>query len=252
MLGRVVERDGDLEDTAPIAQAQDLLGIGGDAFGDAVVIYSRPAGGTFALRTAGFDATPPRITGVGIPDRGRAGEGLPFIVDARDVWGPLIATWDFGDGTRERAIALGHAFSEPGAHLVSVTVSDAAGNTTGASGTVTVGPPLQPVQPTLPATGRDTRAPRLSRLAVRGRTLTLASDEGGRLALKLTRRGHRARTLSRTIGSGLRHIMLPRLAAGTWSAAVTITDAAGNRSRTARVTVRVRPPRTRPRGTRAA
>jgi hypothetical protein len=247
----VVERDGEIEDPVAIAPAQDLLGLGGDAFGDAVVLYSRPAGDTFALRAAGFDATPPRITDVGIPERGRAGLGLPFIVSARDVWGPLTATWDFGDGTKTRAIALGHEFAEPGDHLVSVVVTDAAGNATGASGHVLVGPPLEPVQPTLPAANRDTRAPRLSKLGVHGRTLTLTTDEGGVLTVHLSLRGHHARMLGRTIRAGRRSVTLPRLAAGAWRATIRLTDAAGNRTQT-RLTVRVKPPRTRPRGTRAA
>ena len=235
--GRVVERDGTFEDPATIAPTQDLLGIGGDAFGDAVVLYSRPAGDTFALRMAGYDATPPRITGTGIPDHGRAGEGLPFIVDADDVWGPVSATWNFGDGTREHAIATGHVFATPGERTVTVTVTDAAGNATGASGKVAVGPPLQPVPPTIPAR-RDTRAPRLSRLRIDGRTLTLTADEGGRLELELTRRGHHARTLRHTIRPGFRRVTLPRLSAGAWRATLTLTDAAGNRSRAARLTFR--------------
>jgi PKD domain-containing protein len=247
----VLEADGTLEDTVNAAQGQDLLGIGADAFGDAVVLYSRPAGGTSALRSAGFDATPPRITGVGIPERGRAGQGLPFIVDADDIWGPVTATWDFGDGTKTKAIALGHEFAAPGDHLVSVVVTDAAGNATGASGHVLVGPALQPVQPTVPASQRDTRAPRLSKLGVRGRTLTLTADEGGTLTVNLSRRGHRTRMIGRTIRAGRRSVTLPRLAAGTWKVVLGLTDAAGNRAQ-ARLTVRVKPPRTRPRGTRAA
>lgn len=248
----VLENNVTLRDAVAIAPAQDLLGIGADAQGDAVVLYSRPATGTFALRTAGFDAAPPRITDAGIPTHGFAGQGLPFIVDAEDVWGPLTTTWDFGDGTRERATALGHEFAAPGTYAVTATVQDAAGNSAPASEQVKIDPQPQPARPTTPATGRDMRAPRLSRLAVRGRTLSLTADEGGRLTLKLTRRGHRARSLARTIRAGRRTVTLPRLAAGTWTATLTLTDAGGNRSRPARLTVRVKPPRTRPRGRRAA
>src|SRR3954468_23555169 len=250
--GAVLERDGTLGDTVAIAPAQDLLGVGGDFEGDAVVLYERPAGGTFALRTAGFDAAPPRIGEVGIPATGRAGEGAPFIVDADDVWGPVSATWDFGDGTQEHAIATGHEFAAPGEHTVKVTVEDAAGNTATASGRVSIGPSLRPVQPTLPASARDSRAPRFFKLSVRGRTLTVAADEGGRLALRLTRRGHRAHRIDRLIGAGVQHIPLPRLSPGTWRATLTVTDAAGNRSREAGLAVRVKRPRTRPHGTRAA
>jgi hypothetical protein len=249
--GAVLASDQTLGDPVAIAPAQDLLGVGGDARGDAVVLYSHPAGDTFALRTAGFDAAPPRIGQVGIPATGRAGEGLPFIVDADDVWGPIGATWDFGDGTQERAIATGHAFAEPGERTVTVTVSDAAGNTATASGRVSIGPALRPVQPTLPSR-HDAGAPRLSKLAVHGRTLTLRASKGGTLTLRLSRRGHRARTLRRTIAAGSQHITLPRLSAGTWTATLVLTDGARNRSRPARVTVRVKPTRTPPRGRHAA
>jgi hypothetical protein len=248
----VMEADGTLGNTTAVAIAQDLLGVGGDAQGNAVVLYGRPAGDTFALRTAGFDAAPPRITDVGIPTHGFAGEGLPFIVSASDVWGPVSATWDFGDGPPERAIALGHAFAEPGEHTVTVTVADATGNAASASGQVAIAPPPHPVQPTLPASARDTRAPRLSKLSVRGRTLTLTADEGGVLTVRLARRGHRGRKLGRTIGRGVQHVTLPRLEAGAWRATLTLTDAAGNRSEVERLTVRVKRPRTRPRATRAA
>jgi PKD domain len=250
--GAVLEPDGTLGNTVAIATAQDLLGVGADAQGDAVVLYSRPAPNSFALRTAGFDAAPPRIGEVGIPPIGRAGEGLPFIVDADDVWGPIAATWDFGDGTREQAIATGHDFTAPGERTVTVTVADAAGNAATASGKVSIGTALQPVRPTTPPAKRDTRAPRLSKLVVRGRRLTLRADESGTLTLKLSRRGHRARMLGRTIAAGSGHVTLPRLAAGTWTATLSLTDAAGNRSRPARVTVRVKPTRTPPRGKRGA
>ncbi len=250
--GAVLEPDGTLGDTVAIATAQDLLGVGGDAQGDAVALYTRPAGTTFALRTAGFDAAPPRIGEVGIPPIGRAGEGLPFIVDADDVWGPIAATWDFGDGTQEEAIATGHDFAEPGERTVTVTVADAAGNATTASGKVSIGEALQPVRPTTRPAKRDTRAPRLSKLAVRGRRLTLRADEGGTLTLKLTRRGHRGRMLGRTLAAGSVHITLPRLSPGTWTATLRLTDAAGNRSRPARLTVRVKPTRTPPRARHAA
>src|SRR6185369_3640898 len=71
--GAILESDGTLGNTVAIAPAQDLLGVGGDAQGNAVVLYTRPAPNGFALRTAGFDAAPPRITGIGIPVHGRAG-----------------------------------------------------------------------------------------------------------------------------------------------------------------------------------
>jgi hypothetical protein len=249
--GAVLESDGTLRNAVAIAPAQDLLGVGADAQGDAVVLYGRPAGTTFALRTAGFDAAPPRITDVGIPTHGFAGQGLPFIVDASDVWGPLETTWDFGDGTRERATALGHAFAAPGTYAVTATVADAAGNTAPASEQVKIDPAPDPVRPTLPASTRDTRAPQV-KLALRGRTLVVTSDERGVLTARFTRRGHRARGLARTLGRGTHRIALPRLTPGAWRATVTLTDAAGNHSRPARLTVRVKRPRTPLRARRAA
>lgn len=249
--GAVLESDGTLGNAVAIAPAQDLLGVGADAQGDAVVLYDRPAGTTFTLRTAGFDAAPPRITGVGIPTHGFAGQGLPFIVDASDVWGPLQTTWDFGDGTRERARALGHAFAAPGTYAVTATVADAVGNTAPASEQVQIGPAPEPVRPTLPASTRDTRAPQV-KLALRGHTLLVTTDERGMLAARFTRRGHRTRTLDRTLGRGVHRIALPRLTPGAWRATITLTDAAGNHSRPAQVTVRVKRPRTPLRARRAA
>jgi hypothetical protein len=89
-------------------------------------------------------------------------------------------------------------------------------------------------------------------LALRGRTLLVTSDERGVLTVRFTRRGHRTRTLDRTLGRGTHRIALPRLTPGAWRATITLTDAAGNHSRPAQVTVRVKRPRTPLRARRAA
>ena len=147
--------------------------------------------------------------------------------------------------------AFASAFAAPSTYAVTATVADAAGNSAAASEQVKIGPAPQPVQPTLPALTRDTRAPQV-KLLLRGRTLVVTSDERGTLTANFTRRGHRARRLGRTIGRGTHRITIPRLTPGAWRATITLTDAAGNRSRPAQVTVRVKRPRTPPRARRAA
>jgi DNA-binding beta-propeller fold protein YncE len=101
-----------------------------------------------------------------------------------------------------------------------------------------------------PGPGADTLAPVVSKLAVRrGRTLrfTLSEAAAVRVAVERARKGARytraAPALTRLAAAGRNSLRLraKRLATGTYRATVTATDAAGNRSRRARIRFRVRP-----------
>jgi hypothetical protein len=112
----------------------------------------------------------------------------------------------------------------------------------------------------------DRPAPRLSRLALHGRTLSVAVSEPGTVTVKLARctvrRSHRhgkpaKRTKCRTAKkitvrakrAGTLRIRLPRgLPAGTYRVTVLARDAAGNRSKPLVRTVTLHPPARRSRG----
>jgi uncharacterized membrane protein len=59
-----------------------------------------------------------------------------------DVWSaPVAVSWSFGDGASATGTSVTHAYAHPGTYTVSVTATDAAGNTTSDSGSITVSPP---------------------------------------------------------------------------------------------------------------
>jgi len=94
------------------------------------------------IQAIGFDAAGPRLDQLTIPTAGAPGQSLAFGVVPSDAWSALAGTsWNFGDGTVSSGTSVSHAFSQPGTYQVTVSVDDALGNVTSASGSVTVSAP---------------------------------------------------------------------------------------------------------------
>jgi hypothetical protein len=220
-----------------------VLGLGADAQGNAVALYSvQQPDQSFRLAARGFDAAGPRVT-LSAPERGSVGTPLEFGVDALDVWSTSRVSWDFGDGAFAEGLRATHGYGRAGAFTVRAQAVDAVGNAT----TVTRGVTIDPVTTPPPD---DTRAPIVSRVRVspahphRGDpvTLTLTTDEAGRAHVVLAKicRGCPRRTVARSLRAGTARIPLGRLSPGTWRLTLTVTDAAGNTSPAAVRIVRVK------------
>lgn len=110
-----------------------------DAGGDAVAAWeSYGDGSSDVVEVAGFDGAGPRLTSVSIPGSGLAGQPLAFAVKATDVWSSFAASWLFGDNGIAQGDAVTHTYLSGGNYPVSLTVTDAVGNSTTASGAVAV------------------------------------------------------------------------------------------------------------------
>jgi hypothetical protein len=128
--------------------APQVLGVGaswvrvaGDAGGDAIAVWSVDEGGVEEIRWAGLDVAGPALGSPQIPSAATVGVPVAFSVTPRDVLSPVAATtWDFGDGGHAASAAAGHTYSTPGTYTVAVESTDAVGNRTRATGTVTVTP----------------------------------------------------------------------------------------------------------------
>ena len=81
----------------------------------------------------------PRTSITATPARGATGQPLHFAANASDPDGSITGYhWSFDDGAASTDASPSHAFSTPGSHAVSVTVTDNSGVTTTAQTSVTV------------------------------------------------------------------------------------------------------------------
>jgi hypothetical protein len=110
-----------------------------DNEGNAISVWQHtttsPAG--VVLQFDGFDGAPPSIGSLSAPN-GVTGQALTFSATAFDRWSPFGFTWNFGDGTTATGATVSHAFAVHGLHGVTVTATDAVGNSSSAGATVTI------------------------------------------------------------------------------------------------------------------
>jgi hypothetical protein len=137
-----------------------------DPFGDAVTVWVRSE----TVQAAAYDAAGPQLRGLSIPTTGQAvAAPVDFSVSPFDVWSPLGTTsWTFGDGTGATGDAVGHTYESKGTFTVTVTATDALGNTSTATGTVDIAPA------SVGRTGSDGRARAKRLVQVKGRLARLA------------------------------------------------------------------------------
>jgi hypothetical protein len=167
-----------------------------------------------------------------------------------------VIRWDFGDGTRADGGNAAHTFTAPGDEQVTVTATDSVGNSVTLTRTVTVqaaAPAGNPVPPVTTPPGspgvpppRDTTAPSLTRVSLTrarfklrtGTAFRLTLSERATLSIAIAH-GH---TVSGTLvrknaGPGKLSVAFSgrfakkALKPGTYTASITATDAAGNRSK---------------------
>ncbi len=143
-----------------------------DAAGDGVAVLDVGSGATPVYKAAGFDAAGPRIDSFTAPGSVAQGARAGFAGSASDVWSPVALGWSFGDGASASGGSVSHAFGTAGAFPVTLTATDAVGNSSSRSASVGV---------------RDTVKPRIEKLT---------------LTHKRFRVGPRAKAKAAFVGSG--------------------------------------------------
>jgi hypothetical protein len=121
-----------------------------DPAGNALAVWYRYNGLNMIIQAAALDAVGPIFDDLTIPATGTAGKPLAFSVSPFDAWSQLFGSphWDFGDGTTSEASTLTYAYHAQGSYTVTLSQSDAVGNQSSVSRTVTIAPaPIQCVVP---------------------------------------------------------------------------------------------------------
>lgn len=99
--------------------------------GNAVAIWDAYDGAHYRVRALGFDAVGPVVSALSVPATGTSGTPVDMSVAASDVWsGVAQPVWSFGDGASATGTSVSHTWTTPGSYTASVTLSDAVGNTT--------------------------------------------------------------------------------------------------------------------------
>lgn len=140
-----------VSDTSVFVSAVPQVAL--DQSGDAVVVYSAMSGGNPA--GVGYDvyeaASPLLGAPAGPATLAQGATGAFSVPQLTDAFSAVSVSWNFGDGS---AVAPGaqvtHAFATPGKYAVTVTATNAAGNASSATLSVTVtasgGTPPPPVK----------------------------------------------------------------------------------------------------------
>ncbi len=129
--------------------------IGVDAHGDALVAWRRSNGTNTIVQAAGYDGSGPQLRGLSVASAVTVATAATYALSPLDVWSPVTSTvWSFDDGHTATGASVSHAFATAGTHGVTVTATDALGNTTSATRAVQVTSPASP-----PPSGPGTETP---------------------------------------------------------------------------------------------
>lgn len=120
-----------------------------DARGDTVVAWYLADGGAgiYQVQATALDSAGPIVTAFSAPAAGTARTPVALSVSAYDTWSAVgTTTWSFGDGTTATGAAVSHSWAKAGSYPVTATVTDAVGNTTTRSATVSIGAGVPVIQ----------------------------------------------------------------------------------------------------------
>jgi hypothetical protein len=108
-----------------------------DPLGDDLATWLSHSG---TVEVAVYDAAPPSLGTATIPASATVGALASFSVASPfDIWSPpATVSWSFGDGSSATGPAVTHTYAHTGSFPVTVTATDALGNSTSQSGSVTV------------------------------------------------------------------------------------------------------------------
>jgi hypothetical protein len=193
-------------DVSPSGHNASEQQVAVDPAGNAVAVWSLATASNMTVQAAGLDAAGPVLAGLAVPTGGTVGASLSFSVSPFDVWSALGGTphWSFGDGTSADGTTVGHAYGSAGTFSVTVSSSDAVGNQSSATRSVTIAAPPPPPPPPPPPT--QCRVPKVLRLrlAVAKRAITRAHCRTGKVAKRYSRKVKKGRVLAQNPRAGVR------------------------------------------------
>ena len=117
-------------------------GLALDRTGDAVAVDVRHDSANFVVQGLGFDFAGPQLHNLSIPSSGAVGVPVTFSVAPLDVFSGATTGWIFGDGATAGGDrdTVSHTYTFPGTYQATVTSTDGDGNTSTATGAVTINP----------------------------------------------------------------------------------------------------------------
>lgn len=129
------------KDTIQVGGPASQLSVGLDGQGDGLFGYSVLNGTETIVTQSMLDAAGPLLEDLSIPATGAVDSPIGFTVTPHDQLSKLESTsWSFGDAFTAAGTSVTHRFGEPGTYTVSVTATDALGNSTTQTGRVTIEP----------------------------------------------------------------------------------------------------------------
>ncbi len=143
-----------------------------DADGNILVAWgSGDDAGPYAVHAAIADRSGPRLTDLAAPATATTDVALDFSVTASDAWSTVSdVRWEYGDGASATGSSATHAYAAAGTYTVTVSATDAAGNTTAQSDTVTVTDPPPP-----PVVKEKTKLPPVIPARLTGKKITITT-----------------------------------------------------------------------------
>jgi hypothetical protein len=203
-----------------------------------------------------YRRTAPTIQAADVPASGATGQALAFAATAFDADGDAVGlAWDFGDGSVGSGSQAPHTYAAPGIYTVVLHVSDEVGLTAARSFSVAVSGAAAGAG-TSGSSGADLIAPKLSKVSLSKSRLSASrlrahSAKAPALRFTLSERAKvritmRGAKIVKMLSPGRRAVGLTKalrgakaLRLGRAAVKITATDAAGNRSATKTVRLRI-------------
>jgi hypothetical protein len=112
-----------------------------DVNGDGVVTWSSSGIAIPAhIAVAVNDVTSPTLSSISVPGSVEVGTAAAMSAAIADTWSPASIAWGFGDGGTATGGSVSHGYATVGSRTVTVTATDAVGNSTSQTRTISVTP----------------------------------------------------------------------------------------------------------------
>jgi hypothetical protein len=153
-----------------------------DGQGNGIAVWTDFRQTTESVLAAGYDGAGPQLRSLSVPATGTAGQAVSDSVSPFDVWSSVPSTtWNFGDGSTASGTSVSHTYAAAGNFNVTVTSTDAVGNSSTATRAVTIAaaPPGPP----------GTKVPVMSSVSMTNRVFVVGPEPTALLAAATKPRG---------------------------------------------------------------